>query len=123
MNKRAKVPMNTVLAEIENKDYIPNLPQKRRLSSTCWERNWSIQFEESLSNPHSIHDLASNWSRESVQLHIQLRTPNKICCVMRMEDCCDQSFLAHSLELFRYLDSTVGSIQKIEDRASSSWFN
>jgi len=115
--------MSTGPAIKDNLDEIPNLPQKRRLSSTCWERNWSIQFEESLNNPHSIHELASQWSQESVQVNFQLRTPTKILCVIRTEDGCDSTFLAHSLDLFRYIDKKIGCIQKIEDRAMSTWFN
>jgi len=115
--------MTTVQADKKEPDYLPSLPQKRRLSSTCWERNWSLQFEESLSNPHSIHELANKWSKDSIQIRFQLRTPTKILCVIRMENACDETFLMRSIELFRYLDKNVGSIQKIEDRATSIWFN
>lgn len=117
--------MNTVIS-FKSKELslsTPSLPQKRRLSSTCWERNWAIQFEEPLVNPHAIHDLASHWSTETLQVKFQLRTPTKICCVMRTEDCTDEDFLEQSLSLFKEIENSIGAIDKIEDRSVSNWLS
>lgn len=113
--------MNTALSIIDNEcpKIIPNLPSKRRLSSSCWERIWSIQFEEPLNNPHAIHELAANWSNDATEIVFQLRTPTKICLVVRTTDCSDQDFIELSIDIFKSVENAIGAIHKIDDKAAT----
>lgn len=108
---------------------LENLPVKRRLAASLWERVWWLQFEKNDITVQDLDlfiksiDLDGFQTRYDCDMLVkaQLRSHNKLClsiCVNEMED---HDEVNAGFEIIELMIERFGPLMRLEDRLMDCW--
>lgn len=100
---------------------LPLMPPKRRLSAKAWEAAWWVALKTPILTSDIFDDFVRSLNCDSLNVRINLRTPSKVCVIIRTIDLPEAEVFEKSMKVLAVFEKQFGEISRIEGKPAENW--